>query len=190
MDVDQLITIMVQHVLFKTETKLLEKSGCKNITNELCGLVHSYKKKNIKLFSLDDFVAYHYTPCDSSCEYYIPIEDALPYLLYTVMEYGTMLNCKSLYKFHMITNTINRYPTETEYKEYLTLYPVVSYSLSSTINNHLCCICQDQLIEHQKVVTLPCMHTFHYKTDECKGIIPWLQTSSTCPLCKLTIPKS
>jgi Ring finger domain len=188
MNVDQLITIMVQHVLFKTESKVLEESGCKTITNELCALVHSYQK-HTDLFLLDDFVAYHHTPCDSSCQYYIPIEDAIPYLLYTVMEYGTMLYCQSLYAFHMLTNKLSRYPTEIEYKEYTSLSPFVSYSLQSNMNQ-MCCICQDQLNEDQNVVTLPCMHTFHYKTEECHGIIPWLQTSSTCPLCKLTISKS
>jgi hypothetical protein len=52
-----------------------------------------------------------------------------------------------------------------------------------------CCMCQDPLLESQRVMTLPCMHTFHchVKESECVGIEKWLATNPTCPLCKYQV---
>ena len=100
---------------FQNEIKLLMEHGCRKITIELCELVRSYQHTD---FSLDNLIVYHYTPCDFMCEYYIPVEDAIPYLIYIIMEYGIMLHCESLYTFHILTNKLNRYPIETEYNEY------------------------------------------------------------------------
>ena len=60
-------------------------------------------------------------------------------------------------------------------------YP--SYVLKNKIDQD-CCMCQEELKVNQHIITLPCMHSFHSKCDECIGIEKWLETSNLCPLCK------
>ena len=65
--------------------------------------------------------------------------------------------------------------------------PLNTYKLKSDMKDR-CCICQDDMITGQEVVTLPCMHSFHTvfhtNENECMGIESWLEKSRECPLCK------
>lgn len=203
---DQLVGNVVQFMVYKEETRYLDAWGCKRINNALCALLRTYRKNVHPHPSLDEFVAYHYHACQPTCEYAIPIDEAIPSLMYTVMEYGRLLNCKSLYIFHMLTTFENRYPSESEFiaeeenqdddhddhhLDSTPLHRLTPYSLSNTIPNQLCCICQEGLLCGQKVITLPCMHTFHTEIKdesmECRGIDSWLHQSNECPLCKQKI---
>ena len=186
---DQLVDNVVQNMIFKEEMKYLDGWGCKRINHTLCSLLQTYWKEVHSHPTLDEFVAYHYHSCQSTCEYSIPIEDAIPLLMYSVIEYGRILNCKSLYIFHMSTHSKNRYPTETEFIEENQdkVYQLIPYILSNTIPNQLCCICQEELLSEQCVITLPCIHTFHTENNECRGINNWLLQSPECPLCKQKI---
>ena len=60
-------------------------------------------------------------------------------------------------------------------------YP--SYRLEKKIDQD-CCMCQEGLLKDQMIITLPCMHSFHSQSEECIGIEKWLETSTSCPLCK------
>jgi hypothetical protein len=60
-------------------------------------------------------------------------------------------------------------------------YP--SYRLEKKIDQD-CCMCQEGLLEQQMIITLPCMHSFHSQSEQCIGIEKWLETSTSCPLCK------
>jgi hypothetical protein len=47
-----------------------------------------------------------------------------------------------------------------------------------------CAICQEPMKQGEKVITLPCTHTFHSKQDGCDGIEDWYTKMNNCPLCK------
>ena len=32
-------------------------------------------------------------------------------------------------------------------------------------------------------------HYFHIQNENCEGIIPWLKTNNTCPICRTEFPK-
>jgi len=46
-----------------------------------------------------------------------------------------------------------------------------------------CSVCKDGVAAGQRVKRLPCSHRYH---DEC--IMPWLQVSNSCPLCRFELP--
>lgn len=45
-----------------------------------------------------------------------------------------------------------------------------------------CCVCLEEVCVHQKVRTLPCLHTFHAECAE-----EWLKKKKVCPLCQFSI---
>lgn len=49
-----------------------------------------------------------------------------------------------------------------------------------------CCICTSDITVDEMTVKLPCNHVFHLGEDEdkCGGIITWLKTNNTCPVCR------
>jgi len=47
-----------------------------------------------------------------------------------------------------------------------------------------CAICQEPMKQGEKVITLPCAHTFHSKQEGCDGIEDWYTKMNNCPLCK------
>jgi hypothetical protein len=67
-------------------------------------------------------------------------------------------------------------------------------------HNPCCGICQSPFKESEKAVMLPCKnsdnhenpHYFHIgdNPDNCLGIKPWLDISSTCPVCRFSFPNT
>lgn len=59
--------------------------------------------------------------------------------------------------------------------------------------NRTCSICLEELKEGDKVIKLPCIAQPHYfhstKSEECDGIIPWLEGNNTCPVCRCEFPE-
>ena len=53
---------------------------------------------------------------------------------------------------------------------------------NATGGDHMCCVCQCDFEEEEKLMSLPCEHTFH---AEC--ISKWLEEHSTCCVCKASI---
>ncbi|ETV86604.1 hypothetical protein H257_01749 [Aphanomyces astaci] len=51
-----------------------------------------------------------------------------------------------------------------------------------TGDNSMCIVCQDEFATNDHVLTLPCVHTFHY---DC--VHGWIQHNNACPMCKLPI---
>lgn len=50
-------------------------------------------------------------------------------------------------------------------------------------NNHTCAVCLEDYLPDERLIILPCRHSFHAKC-----ITPWLtERSPTCPLCKMTL---
>ena len=50
-------------------------------------------------------------------------------------------------------------------------------------NNEVCCICLNEYLIEEKVITLPrCEHLFH---SQC--IKSWLRQSNTCPFCRMVV---
>jgi RING-like zinc finger/Zinc finger, ZZ type len=54
-----------------------------------------------------------------------------------------------------------------------------------------CCICMDEFHDGEHIAKLPCGHTFHQGKEDsggqvvdCGGILPWLQSSNECPVCR------
>ena len=59
-------------------------------------------------------------------------------------------------------------------------------------NNLSCAICQESFKLNEIIKELPCkpnQHYFHFKNDECEGIIPWLKLNNTCPICRFEFPE-
>ena len=60
-----------------------------------------------------------------------------------------------------------------------------------TNNNLSCAICQEEFKINDKVHILPCKpqpHYFHLNNEHCHGILPWLKTNNTCPVCRFEFP--
>jgi len=64
---------------------------------------------------------------------------------------------------------------------------------NSNNDSKTCSICLEELKEGDKVIKLPCNGQPHYfhstKTEECDGIIPWLEGNNTCPVCRCEFPE-
>ena len=58
----------------------------------------------------------------------------------------------------------------------------VAISRAMEVKGELCTICQEKYSRNEQVNKLPCGHLFH---KEC--LEPWLQTHSTCPVCRLDL---
>lgn len=59
-------------------------------------------------------------------------------------------------------------------------------------DNLSCAICQDKFKVGEKIISVPCKpmpHYFHIQNENCGGIIPWLETNNTCPICRTEFPK-
>lgn len=59
-------------------------------------------------------------------------------------------------------------------------------------DNLSCAICQDKFKIGEKIISVPCKpmpHYFHIQNENCEGIIPWLKTNNTCPICRTEFPK-
>ena len=206
----QLFSNALHYMIHDDEKRfLVETFGCRKTTIGLCRQLRQYKNDVAPSPRLEDFIRYHYRPCDTSCEYYLSYENALDTLIHVVREMGEIVTCQKLYTITMIHALEGRYPTEMELLLYDLTYSIdhgiqqfqfnfqqgeeqktqipESYILEKNMEQ-ACCMCQESLSIHQRVITLPCMHTFHtaFHTEEgeCVGIEPWLATSNLCPLCK------
>lgn len=57
-----------------------------------------------------------------------------------------------------------------------------------------CGICLDSFKKGEKAFILPCKDQKHYfhigeEKEECEGILPWLKTNNTCPICREVFPE-
>lgn len=209
----QLVSNALNFMVYDQEKKyLMERFGCKKTSIDLCRQLRHYQSTIAPAPRLEDFIRHHYHPCEESCEYYLPHEIAYPALVYGLMEYGELVVCQKLYSIAMIHAVEGHYPTEFELMLYQTSFHIDlgiqqlqrefdqpeqkvnnipdSYVLEKN-SEQRCCMCQEGLHAGQRVITLPCMHTFHctyhQPKAECVGIEPWLATSKLCPLCKQAI---
>ena len=68
------------------------------------------------------------------------------------------------------------------------------YITKEDVENRLACsICQEEFQLDDKVIELPCnphKHYFHIKNKNCDGVLPWLSTNNTCPMCRCEFPKA
>ena len=202
----QLFSNALGYMSYQKEREyLIQRWGCLKTTQELCLQLRTYQQNVLPFPRIEDLIRYHVRSCDQSCPYYLADHDSIPLLIYGVKQYGKILSCKSIYGITLFEITEGRYPTELELAlfEHLMEVPDIlvpnepvpkrasirlePYSLNKTLDDR-CCICQDAMTSGQRVVTLPCFHTFHthYQTDdnECLGIESWLSKSDECPLCK------
>ena len=55
-----------------------------------------------------------------------------------------------------------------------------------------CCICQEEFKINDIIIKLPCNDKPHYfhkgNTNDCDGILPWLEKNNTCPICRTEFP--
>lgn len=57
----------------------------------------------------------------------------------------------------------------------------------SAVKNE-CSICRDTIKAGDKYCTLPCGHVYHHKgTDDCLGVLRWLEEHDTCPMCRAKV---
>lgn len=209
----QLFHDVVGYMNYSEENKyMMSNWGCKKTTTELCTQLRTYRQEILPHPRIEDMIRYYFHPCEASCPYYISYDDAIPLVIYSIREYGKIHTCKSLYAIALYVITEGRYPNEIQLLLYeqLMRVPTVSvpnmdyrepehresiqferYLVQRTIPDQVCCICQDNIVAQQYVITLPCLHTFHSKDrlgqTDCLGIESWLERSQECPLCKKSI---
>ena len=192
-----LVHNLMDYMAYENEKRyLVDSFGCKNPTIELCKQLRSYRNDVAPNPRIEDFIRFHYRPCDARCEYYIPLESALPILKHTVVEMGSIVICQKLYTISVLYSLEGRFPTELE----LLLHQAGSqlnqtfemfhniqfqmdekedvpiknknipepYLLTKNLEQN-CCMCHDSLIKDQSVITLPCFHTFHTSFHNSKG---------------------
>lgn len=205
----QLFSNAMSYMVYKEEeTYLSSRWGCRKTTTELCCQLRQYRNDILPYPRLEDFIRYFYTPCEPSCPYYVSMENALPLLTYSIQNYGKLVTCPSLYGITLFQITEQRYPTELElflFEQAMNIVhhvippvepdrdkpiPFDSYVVQQKLPD-VCCICQEPMEKGQRIMTLPCMHSFHTffhsETNECHGIDKWLARSDECPLCKQSI---
>jgi hypothetical protein len=80
----------------------------------------------------------------------------------------------------------SKLPTSKEFIE--SLHPKkVSHEM---VESETCCsICQEPFTEGDDIIKLPCDHYFHTPTEDCPGVIGWLELSNDCPLCRYKLPE-
>ena len=114
-----LLTNAVGYFVYRNEmTYLTDVFGCKQTPSELCTMLREYRRKVQPSPTLHEFVAYCYQPCTSPCPYLVAWQDAIPAIMFTVMEYGKFISCQVLYEFIMFQRRLHRYPTEIELMMY------------------------------------------------------------------------
>lgn len=196
-----------RQLLFQKEYNHLVSLGCKRVSPQLCGIVQEFSHLYGIMPSLDDIIMFHFKECSPECEYYTPLEYAMPVLRHTLIEYGVFISCSLLNFFFVFHFTEDRYPRpdeilndseETQEWTELMYQNVDEYWKNKVSNVNIdelvktiaetdldsCTICQDPIQTGQAIIRLPCDHVFHATSDVCDGIEEWLKRMNTCPLCK------
>ena len=211
----QIVTNALNYMVYDEEKKYLTDTfGCKKTGIDLCRKLRQYRNDVAPSPRLEDFIRYHYRPCEEYCEYYLPYDTVFPILLYGFVDLGEILSCQKLYTVAMINAVEGRYPSEME---------LLFYEASSSIDDGIqqlqrnmdniqvqvqeeqksnvvipesyllkknmeqsCCMCQESLLVGQQVITLPCMHTFHSTYKKVNGECVGIEPwLSTSNLCPL-----
>jgi hypothetical protein len=81
-------------------------------------------------------------------------------------------------------------PLCQEFRKTLTDIPITK----ENENKYTCAICQENLIDGDVMVQLPCKgvsHCFHKgdEPDKCGGIMSWFDINHKCPICRTDFPK-
>ena len=204
-----------QQLLFQPEIEhAMSMYGCKIAPSmTICGIIRDFFTTYQSWPGLEELVMYQYEACLPDCEFSVPMEDAIPILMYGFQEYGQLFSCRVIYFFHVFQFTEGRYPRYDELSIELSEHH--GTIMNETMNHNVdefwahaksglnvkdlpvrileekhtepCTICQEEMIPSQKVITLPCQHTFHSSSEECSGIQSWLEKINACPLCKKSI---
>jgi hypothetical protein len=204
---------ILSHLIFLEEIEHLRNLGVQvNPSLLLCGVVRTFRLTYGCFPDMDSLVLHHYHPCSDSCEYYVPMEDAIPIVQHGVLTFGTFLPCPLIYQFHLFQFTEGRYPRLDELQALqegngIDLTPlmhqnvdeywekkesgVAIHSLTATRATQQasdpCAICQEEINVGDEVITLSCKHTFHSESETCSGIREWVRRVNSCPLCKKEI---
>jgi hypothetical protein len=201
-----------QHLVFREEIDhAMSMYGCKVTPSAtICGIIRDFFNTYQSWPGLEELVMYQYEPCVSDCDNAVPLDDALPILMYGIQEYGQLFSCRVTHFFHVFQFTEGRYPRYDEISIALSEHrdafmndimqqnvdefwahaksgvDITQLEVRILEEKHpeSCAICQEDMNSSQKVVTLPCHHTFHSSSDECSGIQSWLEKVNACPLCK------
>ena len=208
-----ILTNFFQALLFPQEMEhALYHFRCKQPPSTmLCALLRNFKELYLNFPELEELILYQYEECSEQCEYVVPMEQAIPILMYGITEYGSILPCNLVYFIHTFHFIEGRYPTEHEidtelaqtsshhhmnqmmsdhvdefWKNSKSNVDLSNYKPTVLTEKHTapCTICQEDMNPGQSVITLPCAHTFHCHSEHCEGIEPWLSKIDSCPLCK------
>jgi hypothetical protein len=197
----------IQTLLFQKEYNHLSLLGCTHISSQLCGIVRDFYNLYGVMPSLEELILFHFKECSPECEYYTPLELAMPVLHHTLIDYGVFISCRLLHFFLVFHFTEGRYPRaddilensqDTEEWTEMMHQQVDEYwqhKVSDVKINDLvrtvsemdidsCPICQEPILKGQTIIRLPCDHVFHATSTECDGVEEWLKRSNACPLCK------
>lgn len=79
----------------------------------------------------------------------------------------------------LMENNPNNHRPVPAPEELVQSLPRSKVAVDSELLTKDCAVCKDEFEVNQEVITLPCKHAFH---TDC--ILPWLQTSGTCPVCR------
>ena len=207
---------ILSHLIFLEEIEHLRNLGVQvNPSLLLCGVVRTFRLTYGCFPDMDSLVLHHYHPCSDVCEYFVPMEDAIPIVTHGVHTFGTFLPCPLIYQFHVFQFTEGRYPRLDELQALqngqegngIDLTPLMhqnvdeywekkesGVSIGSLKPKYVtepmsepCAICQDEIKVGEHVITLPCNHTFHTESETCSGIEEWVRRVNSCPLCKKEI---
>lgn len=202
---------VMSRLLFPIEYNHLIGLGCKVPPHVLlCGIVRNFYMTYQTMPSLEQLIISQYTPCDSNCDNYIIYEEAIPIIKHGVIEYGYFFNCQWIYSVYLFKFINERFPRtdEIEMEErdnFLNntmnqnideFWENCSSSIDwskckkekiTKVPSYSCAICQEDFEMEQDIITLPCEHVYHMKSETCEGIENWLVKINTCPLCKKEI---
>lgn len=67
-------------------------------------------------------------------------------------------------------------------EEEIKLIPSVVYKNNQILDAINCTICTFDICDEEKIINIPCSHTFHYKC-----IVPWFKINKVCPNCRKVI---
>jgi Ring finger domain len=201
--------ISFEQLLYREEYQHLQQQGCVHPSMYLCQLVRDYVSIYNVYPELENLILYQYTPCEETCEYIVPMEDAIQVLLHGVKTYGIIFPCNIIYHFHIHHFIEGCYPSLDEiltndYSVHEQMTQVMNQNVNEFWNSQssglpkdhftptlvthayeeYCAICQESMKEGEYVITLPCKHTFHSQKEGCNGIEEWYTKMDTCPLCK------
>lgn len=210
-----ILEIALNQLLFSQESALaISLYGCKRTPSlQLCSTMRNFFSTYGSWPALEELIIYQYTPCREECECALPMDMAVPVIMYGVQEYGVIFTCRITYLFHLHHFTEGRYPRDDEILSLVqdTSSDILTDSMHQQVDEFWnkqktdidlskfpssvltedcgkeCAICQEPCKTGQGVVTLSCDHMFHTKSDECGGIQTWLERCNTCPLCKKVI---